>query len=90
MFLTPLPPYRLKTINQYCHFWTHFTRMAVQKAFIDTFSGSTNLWGLLGDSGLSNITHWQTMGLIRGLQGQIWDNLTSFATFGPISPRMTI
>ena len=33
-------------------------RMTPQKALIDTFSGSTNLWGLLGDSGPSNITRW--------------------------------
>ena len=32
-------------------------RKTVQKAFLDTFSGSTNLWRLLGESGLSNMPH---------------------------------
>ena len=30
-------------------------RMTVKRALIDTFSGSINLWGLLRDSGLSDI-----------------------------------
>ena len=65
-------------------------RMTIKKALINTFSGSTNLLGLLGDSGPSNITGWYVMGLIRGLQVQIWAKLTSLATFGPISPRWTV
>ena len=54
--------------------------MTVYNALFDTFSGSTNLWGLLGDSGPSNVTLWWIMGLFRGLQVQIWAKLTSFAT----------
>ena len=77
-------------MNWYTTFELFLNTSTSWKLEIDTFSDSTNLWGLLGDYGASNTSRWWIMGLIRGLQVQIWAKLTSFTTSGSISPRMTV
>ena len=45
-------------LTSFATFGPILPRRTVLKTLLDTFSGSTNLWWLLGDSGPSNITCW--------------------------------